>query len=283
MKYIGLHEKLSGLEPSDFIGIAPYETIRRSLLLGPEYGLVDGKYEVSLRLTLNVVVDSITRNSTIITSYLTPPPITLMVHGWVYRAPWESETSSSTTSPSGSGLLGATSVSFTDCSSSQQSTIYDAIARAKNHAQSVINYMNNYCDSTYVTYMGSYASATSRWTTVKNGYVNALSRLNNYFSFDCMPNSCRDPPNWAYVYPGDYSNHKIYLCGKFWLSPQEDGWDTKWGVVLHELSHFDDIRGTEDHTYGLSSCRTLAATNPSYAIDNADNYEYFAEVEPHCP
>jgi peptidyl-Lys metalloendopeptidase len=40
------------------------------------------------------------------------------------------------------------------------------------------------------------------------------------------------------------------------------------------------VAGTNDWTYGQSSCKSLARSNPSHAIDNADSHEYFAENSP---
>jgi len=129
--------------------------------------------------------------------------------------------------------------------------------------------------------MGYYTSVPSRWAYVKQGYVNELARLNSYFAIDCAPSACQVPANWAYVYPTD-SYYTIHLCGKFWTSPADLGWDTKWGVLIHELSHFQYIRATGDHAYGYASCTTLAYNSPATAIQNADSYEYFAESRPTC-
>jgi peptidyl-Lys metalloendopeptidase len=46
------------------------------------------------------------------------------------------------------------------------------------------------------------------------------------------------------------------------------------------MSHFDVVAGTNDWVYGQSAAKNLAATNPTNALDNADNHEYFAENNP---
>jgi hypothetical protein len=38
--------------------------------------------------------------------------------------------------------------------------------------------------------------------------------------------------------------------------------DDKGGTVIHEMSHFTVVGGTDDVTYGESSCRDLADTDP---------------------
>ncbi|MBF0274912.1 MAG: hypothetical protein HQK84_06745, partial [Nitrospinae bacterium] len=75
------------------------------------------------------------------------------------------------------------------------------------------------------------------------------------------------------------SPYLIYLCGAG-LSAPASGTDSKPGTIIHELSHFTVIGGTDDHAYGQSGAQSLATSNPSNAILNADSYEYFAENTP---
>lgn len=68
----------------------------------------------------------------------------------------------------------------------------------------------------------------------------------------------------------------ITLYPKFWTLPFS-GMDSKIGTLIHEFSHG---RGdTDDHAYGTAKCLNLAISRPDLAIDNADNYEYFAEEQ----
>ncbi|KIM28816.1 hypothetical protein M408DRAFT_133737 [Serendipita vermifera MAFF 305830] len=50
--------------------------------------------------------------------------------------------------------------------------------------------------------------------------------------------------------------------------------DTAGGTTLHELTHA--LANTEDYQYGCSTDRALAASSPSAAMGNADNYNCFA-------
>ena len=47
-----------------------------------------------------------------------------------------------------------------------------------------------------------------------------------------------------------------------------------------QSSHFTANAGTQDYVYGQTSAKSLAKSNPSEAIENADNHEYFAENNP---
>ena len=47
------------------------------------------------------------------------------------------------------------------------------------------------------------------------------------------------------------------------------------GTIVHETSHLAVPTG--DIKYGEAGAIDLAATHPDLALQNADNYEYFAE------
>ena len=94
--------------------------------------------------------------------------------------------------------------------------------------------------------------------------------------FDC---GCKKT-YYAYVYPD--SPYKIYLCKAFWAAPVS-GTDSRGGTLIHELSHFTAVAGTDDHVYGQTGAASLAASDPTQALNNADNHEYFAENTPVLP
>ena len=71
----------------------------------------------------------------------------------------------------------------------------------------------------------------------------------------------------------------IHLCGAFW-NILNTGTDSRAGTLIHESSHFTVNGATLDHVYGQDNAKNLANTNPSQAIDNADNHQYFAENDP---
>jgi len=61
------------------------------------------------------------------------------------------------------------------------------------------------------------------------------------------------------------------MCGLFWSRANE-----RVNTIVHEMSHFRNIAGTQDYTYGQSNCLSLARANPTQASHNADNVCYFA-------
>lgn len=173
-------------------------------------------------------------------------------------------------SPSNPGTMGVT---FSGCTASQTSTINSAISAAKTMANSSVNYLNAGTNGTrYKKWFGTYSS--TRYATARSHFTNIKSALDTKpIVVDC---SCKDS-YYAYVYPTQ--PYKIYVCNAFWTAPMT-GTDSKGGTMVHELSHFNVVAATDDHAYGQSSAASLAISNPTMALDNADSHEYFAENTP---
>lgn len=68
----------------------------------------------------------------------------------------------------------------------------------------------------------------------------------------------------------------IYLCGAFRNVPNIST-DPRDGTLIHEASHIDANGDTEDYVHDQPDAENLTKTDPSTAIFNADNHEYFAE------
>lgn len=173
----------------------------------------------------------------------------------------------------------AASITYTgNCSSTQKTTLANAVAAATNYSQTSYNYLNSTTPgntSRYKTWFGSYTS--SRWNTAKAHYQKTLDAFKNKpLTLDC---SCRDS-YYAYVYPNQ--PYKIYVCNAFWSAPMT-GTDSKAGTLVHEMTHFNVVAGTDDWAYGHSAAKSLALSNPTKALDNADSHEYFSENSPPLP
>jgi peptidyl-Lys metalloendopeptidase len=171
------------------------------------------------------------------------------------------------------------SISYTgNCSSSQKSSLSSAVGAARNYANGAVTYLNGTPGATqrFQKWFGTYSS--SHWSTARTHFVNEQNAFNNAaLVMDC---SCTDSGTYAYVYPTQ--PYKIYLCGAFWSAPMT-GTDSKGGTLIHEMSHFNVIAGTNDYVYGQTAAANLAKTSPTKALDNADNHEYFAENNPYLP
>ncbi|MEK8031955.1 M35 family metallo-endopeptidase [Ideonella sp. DXS29W] len=172
----------------------------------------------------------------------------------------------------------AASITYTGgCTSSEQSTLASAVTAATNYATSSNSYLNTPVSTQrYVKWFGTFA--TSRWNTVNSHYTNIESAFKTKpLTLDC---SCNDSGTYAYVYPNQ--PYKIYLCGAFWSAPMT-GTDSKGGTLVHEMSHFTVVAGTDDWAYGQTAAANLAKSNPTKAVDNADSHEYFSENTPYLP
>jgi len=183
------------------------------------------------------------------------------------------ETKSLAEMQAGSGMVTAASLSTTSCSASQQSTIASALSAAQTYANNADAYMAKTTMGTrYTKWFGAVNS--TRVSTIRSHFANIKSTLaSKPINVNC---GCTDT-SYAYVYPSQ--PYTIYVCKAFWSAPLT-GTDSKAGTLIHETSHFTVVAGTDDWAYGQSAASSLAISNPSQAIDNADSHEYFSENNP---
>jgi peptidyl-Lys metalloendopeptidase len=163
---------------------------------------------------------------------------------------------------------------YRSCSTSRRTSLSTALNSAQTYAVNAASYLNGgTAGPRYTTWFG--ANNSSRYSTVRSHFTSIRNAIQNRtITFDC---SCTESGTYAYVYPD--SPYVVYLCGAFWSAPNT-GTDSRAGTIIHEISHFNVVAGTNDWAYGKSSARSLASSNPSRAVDNADNHEYFAENSP---
>jgi peptidyl-Lys metalloendopeptidase len=197
---------------------------------------------------------------------------TLWINGARPRGSRE-ETKSLAEMQAQSGMVTAASLTTTSCSSSQQSTIASALSSAQTYANNADAYMTTGVMGTrYTKWFGTVNS--TRVSTVKSHFAAIKSTLaTKPINVNC---GCTDS-SYAYVYPSQ--PYTIYVCNAFWSAPMT-GTDSKAGTLIHETSHFTVVAGTDDWAYGQSAAASLAISNPSQAIDNADSHEYFSENTP---
>jgi peptidyl-Lys metalloendopeptidase len=164
------------------------------------------------------------------------------------------------------------------CTSSEQSTLVSSVDAATTYSTESHSYLNGTPTGTqrYVKWFGKFKSG--RWNTAQTHFSAIESAFKTKpLTLDC---SCNDNGVYAYVFSDQ--PYKIYLCGAFWRAPLT-GTDSKGGTLIHEMSHFNVVAGTNDWAYGQTAAARLAQTDPKKAIDNADSHEYFAENNPHLP
>ena len=258
--YIGLHAKRAAPTEADYLTLAAGESLTRTVSLAGVYDLSQsGNY------SLNYSAMSSHHGVHSAPPTVSPDTVTVFVEGRANVFP----------QVAGERVVSAFGLSYTNCTSTQQSTVASAVSAAKSMASNSLSYLTNTTPGNtarYKTWFGTYSS--TNWSTAKSHFNNINSAFNTQnVVVDC---SCKQS-YYAYVYPAQ--PYKIYVCNAFWSAPMT-GTDSKGGTLVHEMSHFNVVAATDDHAYGQSAAKNLAISNPTRALDNADNHEYFAENTP---
>ncbi|MEE9319401.1 MAG: M35 family metallo-endopeptidase [Granulosicoccus sp.] len=171
---------------------------------------------------------------------------------------------------------------YSNCSAQDQTDIVAASEVAQQLVQTAVADLNTLAandrisSTRYGTWFGSYDD--SRYGLVTSN----LSSIGNVLANESLDYycDCDEPNTFAFVYANE--PYGVHLCPEFRLAPV-DGTNSRAGTIIHELSHFTVVAGTEDHAYSHDGTTALAVADPAKAIDNADNYEYFAENTPYLP
>lgn len=177
----------------------------------------------------------------------------------------------------GTGGTSINGVATVGCSATQVTDIGSAITAARGYTEDAKNYYSAAYSARYTTWFGAYT--TSRYGTASQHFSaidSAMDKTGDQIKINCGCNQSY----YAYVYPT--RPYEIFVCRAFWSAPNT-GTDSKAGTLVHEMSHFDVVTGTDDIVYGQAGAKNLANTNPDGALNNADNHEYFAENTPFLP
>jgi peptidyl-Lys metalloendopeptidase len=124
----------------------------------------------------------------------------------------------------------------------------------------------------FVKWFGTTAEPARRLIVLRVARVLELNK--NYSASNFRRANPHRPGVYAYVRSSQPS--RVFL-DRLFLSQPPTGEDSRAGTITHEMSHFTIVGGTKDHTYGTLKCKALALTNPLLALDNADNFEFWAE------
>ncbi|GAB1596253.1 M35 family metallo-endopeptidase [Lysobacter claricitrinus] len=263
-------------QAADFMVLRPGETVRTSVDLSAFYDLSStGEYTVTYKTPLQHA--SLSSGEMLIASNGLP-----MVAQSASLKLWVDGTDQlggtrelkAQAKPS-AGATVVNGVSYKSCTTSQISTAGSAVNAARTYSENAKGYLNGgTVGARYTTWFGAYTS--SRYSTARQHFVNidsAIDQSGGQVTINCGCNQSY----YAYVYPT--RPYEIFVCRAFWSAPLT-GTDSKGGTLIHEMSHFNVTAATDDHVYGQSGAKSLAASNPDQALDNADNHEYFAENNP---
>jgi len=275
--FYGPHYKRQAPTDNDFIKLKSGQSLTQNFELSGLYDMSGtGNYEVSydvksLHLYSNKGQQK--KAERLAVERLTSPVAVIWLEGI------EAKGTNNKGKPGGGGgasdCIGGTC--FTGrCDNGQKTELISALGAADQITNSSVSYLNshsaNNTSARYNTWFG--AANSSRYNTAVD-HFNAIDDAidNQPITFDC---SCKKS-YFAYVYPTQ--PYKVYVCRAFW-SANELGTDSRAGTIVHELSHFNAVAGTDDVVYGQSGAQSLADSDPDGALNNADSHEYFAENTP---
>lgn len=261
--YLGIQAKRRAPAAGDYIALAPGASRTSRVELSRLYDMsVTGAYSVRYRK------DSLQLYSApgVMQSVATLPDFAsaIWIDGRLPRG----------TLPGASIPAGPAGLSTHQCSNAQQAGIAAAVQAAQTMTADGTTYMTNKAPGPrYATWFGAFDGARA------GAIIDHFRAIGAAFAARPVTVDCGCSESWyAYVYPSQ--PYRIYVCNAFWSAPMT-GTDSKGGTLVHEMSHFTVVAGTNDWAYGQSAAANLASSDPARAVDNADSHEYFGENTPH--
>lgn len=199
------------------------------------------------------------------TAVSTAPAASVWIDGRVARGGIE---------PEPAPPAGTAGLSYQRCSNAQQ----DTIAAAAHVAQAMADDGNAYLQNKTLAarYAGWFGPVDAARAATASQHFGAIR---DAFATKPVTVDCGCTASYyAYVYPDQ--PYTIHVCKAFWSAPLT-GTDSKGGTLVHEMSHFNVVAGTDDWAYGQAAAGALATSDPAKALDNADSHEYFGENNPY--
>jgi peptidyl-Lys metalloendopeptidase len=269
VSYLGIEAKRPPPTPADFIALAPGMARSSRVELSALYRMdITGAYSVRYRADRLQVYgrpDAAQPRG----AAAAPLVAAVWVDGLVPRGMPESAYGPvPAPAPAGSSLA------FSHCSNAQQDSIAGAVQAGLAMAQDAGAYLQDKTPA--ARYTGWFGPVDAERTATVARHVEAIrdAFATRPLAVDC---ACTRP--WyAYVYPNQ--PYTIHVCKAFWNAPLT-GTDSKAGTLVHEMSHFTVVAGTDDWAYGQAAAAALARSDPARAVDNADSHEYFGENDPY--
>ncbi len=277
VRYEGMMVKRGVPTAEDFAILRPGQSYRTTVDLGASYNLSKaGNYTVSYAAGLQYA--SMSGGSRLNQANGLPmvaqsAPMQLWAEGGK-QTPFErQQISLAAKAPSATAVVNG--VTFSGCTATQTTQSSQAVTDARVYTANAKGYLN--AGSTgprYTTWFGGYTA--SRYSTAKQHFV-AIDSAMNQNAGQIKINCACTGSEYAHVFAN--RPYEIFVCRAFWPAPAK-GTDSKAGTLIHEMSHFTVVAGTNDNAYGQTAAKNLAISNPTAALNNADSHEYFSENTP---
>ena len=169
---------------------------------------------------------------------------------------------------------------FVGCTADQQSFAGAAINEASDLTKGAYTNLTT-TPLPNATYSEWFGSSTPQRKSVVENHFGALKAhlLIGVLSITCGC-TAQAETNKVRAYAIVKEPYKVFLCTGFFSlhTDPKKGFETRGGVMLHEVSHFGIVNDNVDYQYGVSPARALAAANPDKAIRTANNHQFFAEA-----
>ena len=264
VRYLGMQAKRAAPGAADYLALRPGASLSRRIELSALYDMgVTGAYSVRWRdgATQLFKRPGVARA----TALPDPAAAAVWIDGRLPRGALD---------VAGATPQGAGGLSFSRCSNAQQESITGALQAAQAMAHDADLYLQaKSLGARYTSWFGAVDAARSSTVARHFGAIQE-ALASKPVTVDCGCNESY----YAYVYPNQ--PYKIYVCKAFWSAPLL-GTDSKGGTLVHEMSHFSVVAGTDDLAYGQAAAGQLATSDPAKAVNNADSHEYFGENTPH--
>lgn len=179
--------------------------------------------------------------------------------------------------------LPAWAATFDQCEKTEIGIVSDSLKAAQKLAVRAAVVIGNTAE--YDRWFGQYTDANAE--VVRANFKSINRALQSDEVNVICPNDGEDGckgDTFAYVYSD--SPYSIYLCPAFFgmpvlesMLPNSDDYDTgtREGTIIHEISHFEVVAGTEDECYTRILCSDMARTRAHLVVNNADSYQYYSE------
>jgi peptidyl-Lys metalloendopeptidase len=267
-RYLGIRAKRAAPTHGDYIVLAPGASQSATVELSSQYEMtVTGAYTVRYRAGSPQLygANEVRRDA----GELASEAVSIWIDGRLPRG-------TITPEPLPQGAQAGAGLSFKSCSNAQQGSVTSGAAAGLAMATDGEAYMGKaalakrYGEWFGADDAGRAATVQAHFTAIRDAFASKPVTV------DCSCNKSY----YAYVYPA--RPYVIHVCRAFWSAPLA-GTDSKGGTLVHEMSHFNVVAGTDDWVYGQSGAASLAASDPARAVDNADSHEYFGENTPLLP
>jgi peptidyl-Lys metalloendopeptidase len=279
VRYLGVQVKRPAPAAADYVALKPGASLSRRVELSALYDMgITGAYSVRWRAGATQLFSrpgAMRSNSGSTAQAVAPARATALpdpVPASVWIAGRQPRGALETTIPAAEGA----GLAFSRCSNAQQETITGAVQAAQAMTQNANDYLQR--KDLGLRYSGWFGAVDATRAATVGRHFQAIrdAFAGKPVTVDCGCNESY----YAYVYPNQ--PYKIYVCKAFWSAPLT-GTDSKGGTLVHEMSHFTVVAGTDDLAYGQSAAGQLAVSDPDKAIQNADSHEYFGENTPEQP